>query len=90
MSTLYTFISGMIACGCTIAGFFFLRFWKRTHDRLFVMFASAFWLLAFERLAHAVLYQLRGESHVAIFTLRLVAFTVIAAAIIDKNRSERR
>lgn len=28
-------------------GLFFLKSWRTTHDRLFVMFAAAFWLLAF-------------------------------------------
>jgi len=90
MSILYAFISGMIMCGCAIAAMFFLRFWRKTRERLFLLFALAFTLLALERVAHALLYQLRGESHVGIFTPRLAAFAIIAYAIIDKNRADRR
>jgi hypothetical protein len=43
---LFPFLSGAITMGCATAGLFFLRFWKRTRDRLFIAFALAFWLLA--------------------------------------------
>ena len=36
------FLLGMIVMACDAAGLFFLRFWKKTHDRLFAMFAVAF------------------------------------------------
>ena len=41
----YTFISGMVAAGFLVAGLFFIRFWRKTHDQLFISFALAFWLL---------------------------------------------
>jgi peptidoglycan/LPS O-acetylase OafA/YrhL len=40
------FLHGMVTMGFLIAGLFFLRFWRRTKDRLFIVFALAFWLLA--------------------------------------------
>ena len=42
---LYVFLSGAVAVAFVVAGLFFLRFWKRTRDGLFVAFALAFWLL---------------------------------------------
>ena len=43
---MFEFMSGLIVAGFLISGLFFLRFWKRTRDSLFVAFALAFWLLA--------------------------------------------
>ena len=42
---LFHFLSGALTMGFLIAGLFFLRFWKRTRDGLFIAFALAFWLL---------------------------------------------
>jgi len=39
------FLSGAVTMGFAIASAFFLRFWRRTGDRLFLVFALAFWLL---------------------------------------------
>jgi gamma-glutamyltranspeptidase len=46
-----TFMIGAIATASWVAGLFFLRFWWDTSDRLFLIFAIAFWLLALTRLA---------------------------------------
>ena len=43
--TIYDFLSGAVTMGFVLAGLFFLRFWRRTHDGLFLAFALAFWLL---------------------------------------------
>jgi hypothetical protein len=43
---MHTFFSGMVTMGFLIAGLFFLRFWWRTQDKLFAVFAVAFWLFA--------------------------------------------
>lgn len=86
MSSLYAFVSGMIALGSAVAATFFLKFWRRSKDRLFLMFSLSFWLLALERAMNAILH----EDHVAVFTLRFVAFMLIIVAIVDKNRSEKK
>jgi hypothetical protein len=39
-------IAGALAMGFLIAGLFFLKFWRRTGDGLFLAFAAAFGLLA--------------------------------------------
>ena len=36
------FVGGVLTAGFTVAALFFLRFWKRTGDRLFLTFAGAF------------------------------------------------
>lgn len=79
------FIMGAIALGSSIAGLFFLRFWRDTGDRLFVMFAIAFLLLGVTRLGLAFSHDsAEGETHW--YWVRLAAFILILIAIVDKNR----
>ena len=78
-------LSGVIVTGYLVAGLFFLRFWKQSRDRLFAMFALAFWLLAAQRLALALTTQI-FEDVIWLYVIRLLAFLLILAAIIDKNR----
>jgi hypothetical protein len=89
MTPLYAFISGMIMLGSCVAGAFFFRFWRRTRDRLFLIFGLAFAMMGIERAAHVLLFHFAGEDHVAVYGLRLVAFVLIVVAIADKNRAER-
>ena len=58
---------------------FFLRFWKNTHDRLFVFFAVAFWLLGINWLALAI--ARRDEPQTALYLVRLFAFVVLLIGI---------
>lgn len=83
------FFLGAIAMGCWIAGLFFLRFWRKTHDRLFLTFAGAFWLLGVTRVMTALSGH-TDERYRYIYVVRLLAYILILAAIIDKNRSTRR
>jgi uncharacterized membrane protein len=75
-------ISGILVSGYLVAALFFLRFRRETGDRLFLAFAVAFAILAVQRLALA----LTTENETLIYGLRLLAFVLILAAIIDKNR----
>lgn len=81
-------IAGAITMGYLVAGLFFLKFWVESRDRLFLAFAVAFALLAAQR---AVLALVRSLSDVALmlYALRVLAFLVIIAAIVDKNRPSR-
>jgi hypothetical protein len=78
------FLSGALCLGYLVAAAFFLRFWNETHDRLFVFFAIAFAFLALQRLslmavAHSATLELPS------YGLRLLAYVLILAAVIDKN-----
>jgi hypothetical protein len=79
--------SGALAMGFAVAAVFFLRFWRDTRDRLFVLFALAFAVMAGGR----VLYALTEREGIVeeYYWLRLVAFLFILVAILDKNRSNR-
>jgi len=82
------FLSGAIVLGFLLAGLFFLRFWKRTHDRLFLAFTFAFWLLGLSQalLAFSVVPV---EERSWLYLLRLAAFVLILLAIWGKNVSRR-
>ena len=82
-------VAGAIVMGYAVCGMFFLRFWRQTHDRLFLVFAFAFWLLGLQRLA-LVLTGVGQESRTGLYLVRLFAFLLILGAIIDKNRSAGR
>lgn len=77
------FLSGVIAMGHATAGLFFLRFWRKTHDRLFAMFAAAFWVLGAIRIAMVIIRE-PGEEHY-LYWVRFIAYLLILAAIVDKN-----
>ncbi len=83
--TLYDFLAGIVTGGFLVAGLFFLRFWHRTRDSLFLAFAVAFWLLGLGQSILA-LGNVPVEERSWIFLIRLGAFALILAAIIRKNR----
>ncbi len=83
--TLFDFLSGAITLGFLVAGLFFLRFWRRTHDGLFLAFAIAFALLGLGQAVQA-LANIPQEERSYIFLIRLAAFMLILAAIVRKNR----
>jgi hypothetical protein len=87
--TLGTFIMGANTLGFLLAGLFFLRFWRRTHDFLFAAFSVAFLLLA----ANQALVALSGiprEDQGWFYLLRLAGFSLLILAIIGKNMRARR
>ena len=77
-------LSGALLFSFIIAGVHFLRFWKRTGERLFIHFAIAFWLLALNQLATSVSF-VADETDGYEYLLRVLGFMVIIAGIIDKN-----
>jgi hypothetical protein len=85
MAALPSFLNGATAMACIIAGIVFLTYWRDSRDRLFVFFAVAFWVLAFQWTLVAAIEP--ADEHRHLFYLpRLVAFVLIAIGIVDKNR----
>ena len=78
------FVQGATTMGCAVVGLIFLRFWRQSLDRLFLLFALAFLILACDY-ALLGLVSLADEWRVYVFGLRLIAFGLIALAIVDKN-----
>jgi hypothetical protein len=81
------FLSGAIAMTSLTAAAFFVRFWQKTQDRLFIYFAAAFFLLMLERVMRTVLH-LEDELAPFVYGVRLLAFLTIIAGIVDKNRGK--
>ena len=80
------FLLGMLTAFSASISLFFLKFFRESKDRLFGFFAAAFGVLAIDWLAHGLLIP-RHESQHYLFLIRLVAFVLIIAGIVDKNRS---
>jgi hypothetical protein len=83
---MFDFVSGLIAAGYLVSSLFFLRFWVRTRDVLFLSFAGAFALLAVSQ-GLLVLSGIEAEDRTWLYLLRLAAFSFILWGIWRKNRS---
>lgn len=80
------YLSGALTLAHAIAALFFLRFWRKTGDRLFLAFTFAFVLFALNQaLAHML--AIYRESTSFIYVLRVLGFVLILVAIVDKNVS---
>lgn len=75
------FLSGLLVAMYLVAALFFLRFWRDTADRLFAFFSGAFAILAVQRVLLVIYRDMES-----LYVLRLLAFVLIIAAIVDKNR----
>jgi hypothetical protein len=82
---LVQFLSGAVTFGFVVAGLFFLRFWRRTGDSLFLAFAAAFWLLGLNQ-ALLALTNIPVEERSWLYLVRLAAFGIILVSIWMKNR----
>lgn len=83
---LYDFLSGAVAFGFLVAALFFLRFWTRLRDPLFIWFALAFCLLGLGQSVLA-LGGLPLEERSSVYLIRLLAFSMIIFAVFRKNRA---
>ena len=85
MNSINHILLGATAMASLIAATFFLRFWYRTRDRLFAIFALAFLVDAVMRVILAV-SELPDEQQPFFYLGRLLRFALIVLAIFDKNR----
>jgi hypothetical protein len=79
------FIRGILVATSIIAAVFFARFYRKSRDRFFALFSLAFGILALNWLGTALIAP-EQEARQWVFVVRLLAFLVILAAIVDKNR----
>ena len=87
MDALNGMLVGAFMVGCLVAGLFFLRFWRSTRDRFFLFFAIAFLI---EGVHRVVIFEVVGpEASPVHYLPRLLAYGLIIAAIVDKNRKAR-
>ena len=80
-------IQGANVLACAAIATFFARSWRRSGDRFFLLFALAFTTFGVNRFALAFSEE-RDES-LGLYLVRLVAFLLIAVAIVLKNRERR-
>lgn len=79
------FLIGVIATASVASGVFFLRFWRETHDSLFLAFGLAFIIEGINR-ATVMLTDHPNEGSPRIYIVRCLAFLIILAGIVHKNR----
>lgn len=81
------FLLGVIVTASLTAGIFFLKFWRRTRDPLFLAFSVAFIIEGLNRVGFLFVDR-PNEGTPIIYTVRLLAFLLIVAAIVWKNRRQ--
>jgi uncharacterized membrane protein HdeD (DUF308 family) len=85
LATINHLLAGGMVLASVAIGLFFLRFWRKSRDRLFLLFAIAFWVYGADRLLLS-LFPLEHEGRAWLYAIRSLAFLVILIAIVDKNR----
>lgn len=78
------FLSGAVTVAYLIAAGFFLRYWRKSGDRLFMAFAAAFVLFALNQFLGTLL-AVASEANSLVYVLRVLGFAIIIAAVVDKN-----
>jgi Family of unknown function (DUF5985) len=81
-------LAGGIVTASFVAGLFFMRFWRTSGDRFFLLFALSFFIEGANRF---VLTEFVGPNEDAplYYVIRLIAYALIIAAIVMKNRGTR-
>jgi hypothetical protein len=84
MELVNAMLAGAIMISAWAIFVFFVRFWRKTRDRLFLFFASAFLLLGIERV---ILLATSGQVQFIHYVVRLCAFLLIVIGVFNKNRA---
>jgi hypothetical protein len=84
LSVTWIFLNGALTMGLVVAALFFLRFWRRTRDQLFLAFSAAFLILATAQGLMA-LSGLPREDQSWLYLLRFFGFGLLILAIVIKN-----
>lgn len=79
------FLGGLIAMGYVMIGAFFLAFFRKTRDGLFLAFGTAFWLMAVGETVVSLSGAQEDASRGELYLCRLAAFVLIIVAILRKN-----
>lgn len=82
------FVMGVIFTASITSSLFFLKFWRRTQDPLFLAFSVAFLLESSLRLS-LLFNDTPNESGPWYYFTRMFAFLLIIVAILRKNYGRR-
>ena len=77
-------LTGAIVLAAAVVGLHFLRFWKSSRDGFFLCFALSFFIQAAQWL-HSGLYQGLSDYSPLYYLARLLAYGLIAYAILQRN-----
>lgn len=81
----YEFSSGLIAAGYFVATLFFLRFRRRTGERIFGWFAAGFAVLGLQPVASWLLVK-PGTDEAELYLIRFAGFCLIIIGVAVANR----
>jgi uncharacterized membrane protein len=84
--TVVVFLQAVSATLAWVSGLLFYRFWRESRDVLFVFFSAGFTVMAFAWVLLAVISP-TGEARPYIYAVRLLAFLLLIAGMIQKNRN---
>jgi hypothetical protein len=79
------FLNGAATAAAWIVAMFLFKFWRESRDRLLLLFSLAFVVLG-SNWALVSAFHPGGETRHLFHLVRLLAFLLILAAILDKNR----
>jgi hypothetical protein len=85
ISPIVLYLWGALTMVSATIGLMFLKFWRRTGDRLFALFGTAFFVFALNWLVLAAVQPSDESRHYA-YLIRLFAFVLLLVGIVDKNR----
>jgi hypothetical protein len=86
--TMIEMLMGATAAFYFIIGLFFIRFWRSTRDRFFLFFALCFLIEAVNRILLGLFFDFREASPVY-YLVRLMSYSFIIIAILDKNKRSK-
>lgn len=84
---LNAWLSGAIFVSAMVIAMFFYRFWRHSHERLFVYFAWAFALEGTHRVLQ--IWPSEHPDDPTHYLVRLAEYTLILIAIVQKNRKRK-
>jgi hypothetical protein len=79
------FLFGVIVTASFTAALYFLKFWTQTRDVLFLGFAAAFTIEGINRVLR-LFAENPAEATPSVYLVRGLAFLLLLAAIVYKNR----
>lgn len=80
------FLLGVIVTATLAVSAFFLKFWRKTRDPLFLGFGCAFLVEGCNRIAFLFVEDPESGNPI-VYAVRLLSYLLILAAIAYKNRS---
>jgi len=78
------FLLGVLSALSLVAGMFFLKFWRKTRDSLFLAFAVSFFIRAVNDISRGSMHR-PNEATLWSFLVSLAASLLIVIAIVWKN-----